>query len=202
MNIKLSVVAGASAVCLAVLFPIYWIYAVTGLFGSDPVGLIATDFSTLDAWDLLFVSIGILEIVVYIGLFQLCRQQLNGGAAAILLLIMMAIIALFHSTVLIDLLLATAVVTTNIDSWLSWGSLMSISLLFLYAIVAGVLAIVLLTRFSELTIIMKAFAIGLLLMCVLQLTVVLAASNIVIFPILLVLLAIQFFRNDHSIDIV
>ncbi|MGI5310621.1 hypothetical protein [Rheinheimera sp. WS51] len=202
MNTKLNLISGMAAVCLAVLFPIYWVYAVTGVFSEDAIGLMATDFSTLNAWDLLFVIIGLLEIVVYLGLYQLCREQLNGGAAAILILIMTTIIALFHSTVVIDVLLATGIVTTAIDSWITSGSIIGISLLVLYSLVAGVFAILLLTRFSELTTIMKAFAIGLLLMCLLQLSIIFAASNIVLFPILLLLLAIQFFRNDHSIDLV
>jgi hypothetical protein len=204
VSVKFNVISGAAAITLAVLFPIYWVYIIAGAgaLSSNAGQLITTEFSTLNAWDLLFVVIGLLEITVYIGLYKVCRDQIDTGVAAILLVLMSAIIAVFHATVLIDVLLATGVVSTSIDAWIAWGTTISISLLFLYTIVAGVFAIVLLVSFSELNNIMKAFAIGLLLMCVLQLTVVLASANIVIFPVLLVLLAIQFFRNDHKIDIV
>lgn len=202
MMSKSNILAGIAAASLAVLFPIYWIYAFGAIFSTNSAELIADDFLTLNGWDALFVIIGLLEIIVYIGLYKLCREQLNGGLSAILLLIMAAVIAVFHSTVVIDILLASGMVTSNSEAWMSWGVVISLSLLFFYAVVAFILAVTFLTRLSELSNIMKAFSFGLLVMCILQLTVVLAAANIVLFPILMVLVAIQFFRNDHSVEIV
>jgi hypothetical protein len=202
MSLKSNTLFGAAAVCLAVLFPIYWIYAFAAFFSSDSAEFMSGDFFKLTGWDGLFVIIGFLEIMVYVGLYRLCREQLNGGVTAILLLIMAAIIALFHSSVIIDILLVTGAVTTEAESLISWGVVISLSLLFLYAIVALLFSVALLLRCSELTTIMKVFAFGLLLACIFQLTFVFMAVNIVLFPLLMILVAIQFFRNDHSVEIV
>ena len=193
--------AGIAAIALAILFPVYWLYAFGTLSAESFEVAFQEDLTNLNGWDALFVVIGVLEIGVYVALAKLCRNQLNGGLPASLLIIMAVIVGLFHATVLVDISLALGITTLN-DTLLSVTVIFSLICLFLYAVVAFIFAISMLLRFAQLAMPLKVFSVGLLIACVFQFTVVLGIVNIFLFPVLLIVLAIQFFRGNHEVEVV
>lgn len=198
MNISTYKAPGIAAIALAILFPTYWLFAMMDL----SIDAIREDFLTLNGWDLLFVVIGALEVFVYLALARLFRNQLGGSLSAILLMIMASIVAVFHSTILVDLILASSFVAETAETLVDIGLVISVVTLFLYTVTAFIFSIVLLTRFSDLSVLMRLFAIGLLIGCVLQVTVIFAVVNIFLFPMLVLLLAAHFFRGGHSVEVI
>lgn len=198
MNTSTYTAPGIAAVVLAVLFPIYWLFAMANL----SMEAMREDFLTLSGWDLLFVVIGALEIFVYLALARLFRDQLGGSLSAVLLLVMAGMVAIFHATTLIDVALGLALVTGMEDTLVDVGMISGLVSLFLYTVTAFVLAIALLTRFTELPTLMRLFAIGLLIACLLQFSVILGVINIVLFPLLVLLLAVHFLRGEHRVEVV
>lgn len=190
--------AGGAAIVLALLFPVYWLFALA----SFSLEALREDFVTLSGWDALFVIIGLLEIVVYLALARLCRDQLGGTVSAICLFIMAGMVAIFHATTIVDALHVMALSSAASDTLVGLGMIVGLVSLFLYTLAALALSISLLIRFKELPTLMCCFAIGLLIACLLQFTVVLGVLNTFLFPLLLLLLAVHFLRGEHSVEVV
>lgn len=198
MNTSTYTATGIAAIVLAILFPVYW------LFGLADLSLAAmrADFMTLNGWDLLFVVIGALEIIVYVVLARFFRDQLGGALASILLMMMAVMVAIFHATVVFDVFLGLGLGASIAETIINIGIVVSVVSLILYTFTALTLAIVLLTRFAELPTLIRAFSIGLLLACIFQLTVFLAVINIFLFPLLMLFLAAHFLRGEHPVEVV
>lgn len=193
--------AGMAALALAILFPIYWL-GVFGLAIDNYENGFLENITTLDAWDVLFVIIGALEVFVYLALRQSFKDQIEGGLAAVALLVMAALVALFHLTVVVDISLAMELLASYSDGLIEFVLIASLVILFLYAAVAFVFAIALLLRFAELSMLMKVFACGVLIMAVFQFTVILGIANIFLFPVLMLLLAVHFWRGEQTVEVV
>ncbi|CUS48018.1 MAG: hypothetical protein HLUCCO02_05550 [Idiomarinaceae bacterium HL-53] len=192
--------AGIAAIALAVLFPIYWLYVVS--FSATYEGEFWLEFEQLNLWDLLFVVIGALEIWVYLAFRKLVSYQLNGSLLSILLLIMVGLVGLFHATVVVDLFIAFGLAGAFADTMITVAVTLGLVFLFLYAVVALIFALVMLKQFTSLSSLLKVFAVGLLVASVFQFTVVLGVLNILLFPILMIILSIEFFRGEQSIEVV
>lgn len=190
--------AGIGALVLAVIFPIYWMSAFTNL----SLEALRDDFLTFSGWDVLFVLVGTLEVFIYIALAKVCRDQLGGAVSAIFLMIMAAMVAIFHATTLVDVLHGIGLRGSWSDRVVEIGLITSLVSLFLYTVAALVLSISLLIRFTALPALMRCFAIGLLIACVLQFTVILGIVNVFLFPVLFLLLAVYFLRGEHSVEVV
>ncbi|WP_417657518.1 hypothetical protein [Pseudidiomarina aestuarii] len=193
--------AGMAALALAILFPIYWL-GVFGLAIDNYENGFLENITTLDAWDVLFVIIGALEVFVYLALRQSFKDQIEGGLAAVALLVMAALVALFHLTVVVDISLSLGLLASYSDGLIEFVLIASLVILFLYAAVAFVFAIALLLRFAELSMLMKVFACGVLIMAVFQFTVILGIANIFLFPVLMLLLAVHFWRGEQTVEVV
>lgn len=193
--------AGMAALALAILFPIYWL-GVFGLAIDNYENGFLENITTLDAWDVLFVIIGALEVFVYLALRQSFKDQIEGGLAVVALLVMAALVALFHLTVVVDISLSMGLLTSYRDGLIEFVLIASLVILFLYAAVAFVFAIALLLKFAELSMLMKVFACGVLIMAVFQFTVILGIANIFLFPVLMLLLAVHFWRGEQTVEVV
>ncbi|HET8817328.1 MAG TPA: hypothetical protein VFM61_07775 [Pseudidiomarina sp.] len=193
--------AGMAALALAVLFPIYWL-GVFGLAIDNYESGFVDNITTLDAWDVLFVIIGALEVFVYLALRESFKHQIEGGLAAVALLVMAALVALFHLTVVVDISLSMGLLANYSEGLIEFVLIASLVILFLYAAVAFVFAIALLLRFAELSMLMKVFACGVLIMAVFQFTVILGIANIFLFPVLMLLLAVHFWRGEQTVEVV
>lgn len=191
---------GGAAILLAVLFPIYWLYVLT--IGVSGEAGIWGDFQTLNGWDALFVLIGALEIFVYLVLRKYLSHHLNAGLLSALLWVMIGLVAIFHGFVVVDIALATGLFNAYEDALIASAMAGSLTVLFLFALVSLIFAIALLTQFSSLPTLIKVFSIGLIVVALMQLTVILGVVNIVLFPILMLLLAIQFLRGEQSVEVV
>lgn len=200
MNTSTQKLFGIAALALAVLFPIYWINAIGFAFDVGEMSY-REDFTTLDAWDLVFLIIGLLEITVYVGLRNYFKDQINGGLAGVLLLIMAALIALTHATLLIDLTVGLGLFQAS-PSFLDTIAIGSILVLGLYAVTLFALAIALLVRFPELPTLIKIFAALALITAGSQITIVFSFANIILFPILMLIVAFHFLLGDNNVEVV
>jgi hypothetical protein len=158
----------------------------------------------LSAMDLLFVLIGAMEIYVYLGLRRVLEDRLHGGLPATLLLLMAIVVGVFHATVLFDVVLNVGpTLAQPLQERLVWASAaVTIGGLFVYSVLGVVLSIALLVKAAELPALLKVFAGLLVLACLLQLTVVLGLFNVVLFPVILLVLAVFFMRGGYEVEVV
>ncbi len=200
MNTSTQKFFGIAALVLAVLFPIYWVNALAS--AADYAGIAHhNDFTTLDAWDLVFLLIGVLEVTVYVGLHNYFKDQINGGLAGVLLLVMAVLIAVTHATLLIDLTVGLGLLEAS-PEFLDMAAVGSIIMLGLYAVTLFALAICLLVRFPELPTLLKIFACLALISAVLQFTIVFFFANLILFPILMLVVAFHFLLGDNKVEVV
>ena len=197
---------GIAAIALALLFPIYW----SGIFifgaqGEDAVSALYNDIQIFTSFDLLFVLIGALEIYIYVNLAKAVNEQLNASSVKVLLGIMIVTVALFHGIVVVDIYLnfaAPALTQSSIETVISGATIISIIALTMFTISALVLSIILLTMHQQITSMLKYFSVILLTVCILQITIFLAIVNIFLFPIALIVLAMYFFKDPETLEVI
>jgi len=193
---------GVAAILLAVLNPIYWL----GM--SQWVGdsyILGQDMMSLGFSDILFASILLLSIYIYLNLKNILNEQLNFNHIDLLVWIYAAINILWMSTLFLDVaitVLPENIVTQNKDTFLNIGLSMSIGAIVILGIIDLLIGILLLAKSTELPTLLKIFAIMSVIQGVIGITVVFAATLIFIFPITMIILAMFFLRNPESIEIV
>lgn len=195
---------GVAAVLLAVLFPVYWL-PVFNIQEQSLLSAYRADVLSLTVTDLLFVVIGALEIYLYFSLRKIFAARLNGSMVSALLLVLMLLVALFHLTVLADIIYALGgalMSESAVDTLLLMTGVAGLLIAAVFEVVSIILAIVLLLPSVAAPVVLKLFAVFILICSVLQLTIVFAVVNIFLFPAALILLAIFFFREDHVVDVV
>jgi|GEM_PF-524138 len=189
---------------LAALFPFYW----GNLFLSSSTDWyleLQQDLQNFSAFDVLFIVIGILEIYVLWSLRKALTDQLNVASAKIMLWMMIASVVVFHASVLVDVSLGfktDPVSPISMENITDTVLLLAFSALFIYAICGGVFSIVLLFRHSQIPTLLKVFSVLLMISCLFQLTIILAALNIILFPVALLILAVYFVKNDPVVEVV
>lgn len=197
-------VPGYVAIALAILFPIYWF---SGLFAGPERSLVEifrADVTRLSAKDGLFVVIGLMEIYIYMSLRRLQQQQLHGSVVAALSLCMAIVVGLYTATVLFDVYLALgpAMSGTELEGMVTAAWLVSLGIGVVVALVGLILAIALLVQSAESTLLLKLFAVLLLISSLLSLSLVLAVVAFVVYPIALVLLGVFFLRGGGEVEVV
>lgn len=194
---------GYTAIALALLFPVYWVAAL-GFSEQSFVEAFRADVMSVGARDVLFVLIGAMEIYIYLSLRKVLLDRLQGNTPAVLLLLMAIIVGIFHATVLFDVVLALApnLAESSREQLIAASAIVAIAGLFAYAVVAFILSVALLVSKAESTGLLKVFAVLLMVCCVLQLTIVLGIVNVVLFPVVLLVLAVYFLRGGHEVEVV
>ena len=155
--------------------------------------------------DILFASILLVTIYIYLNLKNILNEQLNFNNIDLLVWIYVAINILWMSTLLLDIastVLPENIVTQTKDTFLNIGLSMSIGAIVILGIIDLLIGILLLTKSTELPTLLKIFAIMSVVQGVIGITVVFAATLIFIFPITMIILAMFFLRKPESIEIV
>lgn len=194
---------GYIAIALALLFPTYWVPTLS--FGAATFAeAYRADVMRLSAMDLLFVLIGAMEIYVYLSLRRIFQERVHGSLPALLLLLMAIVVGIFHATTLFDVVFAIGPTLAEATrEGLVWSSVVvTIAGLFVYSVLGLVLSTVLLLRRAELPGLLKLFAGLLMVACLMQLTVVLGLFNVILFPVILLVLAVYFIRGGYEVEVV
>ena len=193
---------GVAAIFVAVISPIYWIGMSSSVGDYD---ILWQDMMSLGFSDILFASILLLTIYIYLNLKNILNEQLNFNHIDLLVLIMVAINILWMSTLFLDIasaVLPENIVTQNEGTFLNIGLSMGIGAIVILGIIDLLIGILLLAKSTELPTLLKIFAIMSVIQGVLGITVVFAATLIFIFPITMIILAMFFLRKPESLEIV
>ena len=193
---------GFAAIFVAVISPIYWIGMSSSVGDYD---ILWQDMMSLGFSDILFASILLLTIYIYLNLKNILNEQLNFNHIDLLVLIMVAINTLWLGTLFLDI--ASAVLSENIvmqnkDAFLMINLSVSIGAIVILGIIDLLIGILLLAKSTELPTLLKIFAIMSVIQGVLGITVVFAATLIFIFPITMIILAMFFLRKPESLELV
>jgi len=193
---------GVAAIFVAVISPIYWIGMSSSVGDYD---ILWQDMMSLGFSDILFASILLLTIYIYLNLKNILNEQLNFNHINLLVLIMVAINILWMSTLFLDIasaVLSENIVTQNKDAFLKINLSVSIGAIVILGIIDLLIGILLLAKSTELPTLLKIFAIMSVIQGVLGITVVFAATLIFIFPITMIILAMFFLRKPESLELV
>lgn len=198
-------VAGAAALVLAVLYPIYWVFSLALGFGEGSLfAAFKADLQRLDGWDALFVLIGALEVYVYLSLRHLLKQRLHAGLGSLFALLLAIVVAAFTATVLFDLMLVMGqgMSESARATLLTTAAVVSIALAMLLSLIGALLGCALLFGKGEIPLLLKLFSVLLLLASLANLSLVFAFFSLVIYPLALVLLAVFFLKDEHEVEVV
>lgn len=195
---------GIAALALALLFPIYWGSALYwSSFSGDVFEFLKTDMQTFTAYDVLFLVIGVLEIYVYLSLAKALKEQLNSSSISLFLMIMAFTSALFHATVFIDVWLSLVSISASaVEDIVSISLFVSVAALVISTLAALICSILLLMKHSFINGTLKVFSILLLIVSFFQITVLFSAVNLLLFPCTLILLAMYFFKDPESLEVI
>ncbi|WP_233080220.1 hypothetical protein [Rheinheimera soli] len=195
---------GIAALLLALCFPVYWL-SIFHLSSENFMEVYKADLLKLSWSDLAFVLIGALEVYVYLSLRRSFAERLQSGSAAVLLLVMTLLVVAFHATVVVDLVIVFSggvMPDAQLSMIAETTVAVALGILFAYAVVAFVLAIVLLLKRTAASGLLKCFAVVLLVCCVLQFSVFLSPGTIFLFPVALLLLAFYFLKEPQELELV
>ena len=179
-----------------------WIGMSSSVGGYD---ILWQDMMSLGFSNILFASILLLTIYIYLNLKNIFNEQLNFNHIDLLVLIMVAINILWMSTLFLDIasaVLPENIVTQNEGTFLNIGLSMGIGAIVILGIIDLLIGILLLAKSTELPTLLRIFAIMSVIQGVLGITVVFAATLIFIFPITMIILAMFFLRKPESLEIV
>ena len=193
---------GVAAIFVAVISPIYWLGMAASVGDSD---VLWQDMMSLGFSDILFASILLLTIYIYLNLKNILNEQLNFNHIDLLVWIYAAINILWVSTLLLDVasaVLPENIVSQNEGTFLNIGLSMGIGAIVILGIIDLLIGILLLAKSTELPTLLKIFAIMSVIQGVLGITVVFAATLIFIFPITMIILAMFFLRKPESLELV
>jgi len=193
---------GVAAIFVAVISPIYWLGMAASVGDSD---VLWQDMMSLGFSDILFASILLLTIYIYLNLKNILNEQLNFNHIDLLVWIYAAINILWVSTLLLDVasaVLPENIVSQNEGTFLNIGLSIGVGAIVMLGIIDLLIGILLLAKSTELPTLLKIFAIMSVIQGVLGITVVFAATLIFIFPITMIILAMFFLRKPESIEIV
>jgi hypothetical protein len=187
----------ALAACLvAVGFPLLWIVdaARVSLSGWDSVNWSGPGFS-----DFVFLALGVLSIIAYLGLRNWLRERLNYDRLDVPLLVMVGLLGAFHgfmfSLTLLGLVASDeAVGVMAVAAWVGFTVL--------FGIVDLVIAILLLRDHTQLPGLVMPFAIVTGLLGLLELTVILALGALVLVPLVMVLMALCLVYRPDYLEVV
>ena len=193
---------GVAAIFVAVISPIYWIGMSSSVGDYD---ILWQDMMSLGFSDILFASILLLTIYIYLNLKNILNEQLNFNHIDLLVLIMVAINILWMSTLFLDIasaVLPENIVTQNKDAFLKINLSVGIGAIVILGIIDLLIGILLLAKSTELPTLLKIFAIMSVIQGVIGMTVFLSVTLIFIFPITMIILAMFFLRKPESLELV
>ena len=198
------VIPAIATVLLAILFPIYW----SNLYGHAFDGFdtaFQQDLYSLSWSDALFMVIGALEIYIYWTLARVLKNHLSLRLARTVLIILACIVAIFHATILFDLFFAITGQEMQPDTF-SNSAVVALFIaggcLLLYSVFAIAFALILLVETARDQVLLKVFAIMLLIIATLQLTMVFAYVNLLLFPMALIVLTLFFSKKPDTLEVV
>tara|TARA_B100000029_G_scaffold5419_1_gene6001 strand:- start:201 stop:809 length:609 start_codon:yes stop_codon:yes gene_type:complete len=193
---------GVAALLLAVIHPIYWL-GVSPLVGDS--NLLWQDISSIGLYDVMFASIVLLNIYIYLNLKNILNEQLNFNHIDLLVMVMITINALWLSTLFLDVasvVLPDSLVTQNKNIFLNIYLSVGIGSIIIIGIVDLLIGILLLMKLNEAPTLLKIFAIMSVMQGVVGMTVFFAGILIFIIPVTFIVLAMFFLRKPESIEIV
>ena len=193
---------GVAAIFVAVISPIYWIGMSSSVGDYD---ILWQDMMSLGFSDILFASILLLTIYIYLNLKNILNEQLNFNHIDLLVLIMVAINTLWLGTLFLDIasaVLPENIVTQNKDAFLKINLSVGIGAIVILGIIDLLIGILLLAKSTELPTLLKIFAIMSVIQGVIGMTVFLSVTLIFIFPITMIILAMFFLRKPESLELV
>lgn len=195
---------GLVAILLAVLYPVFWLSTMASIEDLPLLEIFRAEVSRLGAMDAMFVLIGLMEVYVLLSLRRALRQELNGSLGAALALAMAIAVALMTLTVLFDVAVALLPGLSEgaLDGLVRVAAGAFIASCIAVSLISLVLAVALLVRAADSALLLKLFAVVLLISGLMFLSLILAPIACLVYPLGLLLLAAWFLRGGSEVEVV
>jgi len=187
---------GIAAICVAILFPVSWIYLL--VFSSSSISDLQFGFH-FSISSFLFLLVGLASIYVYYYFIKLLHDHHNFRRADFALWSMIGVISVFYiGSSLMDVvsLWADAALTITASSWIFTASII------VFGIIDILIGVILLAGRDELPEQFKTFAVVNLIMGVFEVTFFMSPIVLVLLPVVTILIALIFFRKPEMLEIV
>ena len=194
-----------ASLVLAILFPTYWWseFNVAGLHTVDSFHLNLMQFTI---GDIVFLSLGVLSVIVYLGLKSALNDQLGITTTDIPLILIAAVSAVFFGGFfLLDVIVSAAPDAFGAiarDSLLRSSIFAFVGLTVVFGVLDIVIAIFLIKEMDKLPSILKAAAIVILIQGICEVSVIFGPVSMFTFPLMLVLLFIYFLGKPEELEVV
>jgi hypothetical protein len=205
MNNSDYTLAGIAAIALAILFPLYWVIAISsGMFDS---GISFYQSVIGFAWsDLLFVFVGLLTVYVYLCLKRLLNQQYGFSGVNLPLNILIVCSAIyFFALAALDLVmdvfgdglgLSVHKFVINANITIGVGGLL------VFGVADILMGVLLLKNSDNDSSILKTLAIVAIIQGIIEITIIFSLALIAIWPLMLVVLAILFMHKPDQLEVI
>ncbi|MGK0375963.1 MAG: hypothetical protein ACJA2E_002451 [Arenicella sp.] len=205
MNNSDYTLAGIAAIALAILFPLYWVIAISsGMFDS---GISFYQSVIGFAWsDLLFVFVGLLTVYVYLCLKRLLNQQYGFSGVNLPLNILIVCSAIyFFALAALDLVmdvfgdglgLSVHKFVINANITIGVGGLL------VFGVADILMGVLLLKNSDNDSSILKTLAIVAIIQGIIEITIIFSPALIAIWPLMLVVLAILFMHKPDQLEVI
>ncbi len=190
------VIAGVAALALAVLFPAYWIIEATAA-GLDFESLQVRH--ALGVSRVLFILLGALSIVVYLGLKRQLYDHYNFRGLDIVLAMMIGLCGVFYGGVAIVELITPVLGFDNSELILT---ILWLGCVVIFGILDIVIGALLLRAGDQVPGLLRVFAIITLVMGIMEVSLIFSVVVIFLFPVALVILGLNLLKRPEVIEIV
>lgn len=187
----------ALAACLAALgLPVFWMLDIALASFSDWRGLASQSFN---AGDLVFLALGALMMIAYLGLRHWLRERLNYRTLDLPLLLLVVLTAVFHGTFFL-LALASLVLPADVTTLL--GVVGWVGFVVVFGVLDIVIAILLLRDREQLPGLLVAYAAVSGVLGLLELSVILSPGALVLLPLQMALLALTLIYRPDVLEVI
>jgi len=196
---------GVAAVVLALLYPTYWIYELGfgefAGYGEDYVRALTLTFS-----DWVFLAIGAMIVYILVSLKRILGDHLNFHGLDLLLNIFAITTAIFYvGAFLTDvvLLLTRDSIASSSDEGLIGLMLVSfVGFIVIGGLLEILIGIFLIREFNLLPLLLKIFAVAILITGLFDITVLMSFAGLFLFPVSMLILAAYFFQKPRMLEVV
>ncbi len=191
---------GLAAITLAILFPAYWLHAVT--VGDFSPSVFDNDIILrLTAADWLFLLIGVLLVYIYFSFKRILVDHHNFHGIDLLVTLFVCISIIFYGGFFLIDVLAVVLGEGAQSILVAIGSILLIGGGIIYGVIDILIGVMLLRDSDQRPGLLKIFALATLIMGLFE-VMFLSVMSIFIYPVAMIILAVYFLRKPEILEVV
>jgi len=194
---------GLTAIALAILTPFFWGYQFVTA-DSDIVKAYFSSVTNLEFLDFVFLLLGALEIYIFLSVKKILNDRSNFKSVDILLLLLISNSAIYYFGnfgIDLSIFFANDISVESQETLATVSYYMSMGCIFVYGLLDLAIAIILIINYKAMTTWLRVFSGVVLLLGICELTFFFELM-LVLYPVTLLILAVNFLQKPEIIEVV